>query len=266
MQAQPDYEPILEASISKRYPRTRLQRLLLCAYLGIDAGSTTTKLALIAPDGGLHSTYNHSNQGNPESIVKEQLKKIYQLCGDRITIRGSAGTGYGEEISEAACMFLLPFFLRRLGVRKVILIAVIAWSVRFLLLSLGDTGHGLWLLIASGLVYGVAFDFFNIAGNVYVDRQADASVRASALGLFMAISSGFGGTIGLVAAQKLSNTLVFSQPTPEARYGGWVDFWLIFAVYALVIALLFYIWMKCSSGSGASKLSKNRSTSSSVTR
>ena len=171
-----------------------------------------------------------------------------------------------SQVSEAACMFLLPFFLRRLGVRKVILIAVIAWSVRFLLLSLGDTGHGLWLLIASGLVYGVAFDFFNIAGNVYVDRHADASVRASAQGLFMAMSSGIGGTIGLMAAQKIANTLVFSQPTPETRYGGWVDFWLIFAVYALVIALLFYIWMKCSSGSGASKLSKNRSSSSSVTR
>ena len=68
------------------------------AYLGIDAGSTTTKLVLIAPDGGLLYTYYHSNQGNPVSIVKEQLEKIYALCGDRIRIRGSAVTGYGEDL------------------------------------------------------------------------------------------------------------------------------------------------------------------------
>ncbi|MBR1781169.1 MAG: 2-hydroxyglutaryl-CoA dehydratase, partial [Oscillospiraceae bacterium] len=72
------------------------------AYLGIDAGSTTTKLALIAPDGGLLYTYYHSNQGNPVAIVKEQLEQIYALCGDRITIRGSAVTGYGEDLIKNA--------------------------------------------------------------------------------------------------------------------------------------------------------------------
>ncbi|MDD7221127.1 MAG: acyl-CoA dehydratase activase [Eubacteriales bacterium] len=72
------------------------------AYLGIDAGSTTTKLALIAPDGGLLYTYYHSNQGNPVAIVREQLDKIYALCGDRIHIKGSAVTGYGEDLIKNA--------------------------------------------------------------------------------------------------------------------------------------------------------------------
>ncbi len=72
------------------------------AYLGIDAGSTTTKLVLITPDGALLYTYYHSNQGNPVSIVLEQLKQIYALCGDRIDIRGAAVTGYGEDLIKSA--------------------------------------------------------------------------------------------------------------------------------------------------------------------
>lgn len=171
-----------------------------------------------------------------------------------------------SQISEAACMLLLPFCLRSLGIRRVIFVAVIAWSLRFLLFALGDTGDGLWLLIASGIVYGVAFDFFNIAGNLYVDNHADSSTRSSAQGLFMAMSSGVGGTLGLITAQCMANDIVFSQPGPEARYEGWVDFWLIFAGYALIVAVLFYIWMIFSSGPGVSKFDKNRSSSSSLTR
>ena len=72
------------------------------AYLGVDAGSTTTKMALIAPDGGLLYTYYHSNLGNPVAIVLEQLKEIYKLCGNRIKIRGSAITGYGEDLIKNA--------------------------------------------------------------------------------------------------------------------------------------------------------------------
>lgn len=158
-----------------------------------------------------------------------------------------------SQISEAVCILLLPFCIRRFGIRNVILIAIAAWSLRFLFLSLGDTGSGLWLLIASGIVYGIAFDFFNIAGNVYIDRAADSRSRAGAQGLFMAMSSGIGGTLGLVAAQTGANRLVFSAPSPQLRYEGWVDFWFMFALYALVLAVLFLIWIKRSSASGTSK-------------
>ena len=72
------------------------------AYLGIDAGSTTTKLALIAPDGGLLYTYYASNEGNPVAVVKAQLEEIYRRFGDRITIKGSAATGYGEDLVKNA--------------------------------------------------------------------------------------------------------------------------------------------------------------------
>ena len=158
-----------------------------------------------------------------------------------------------SQISEAVCILLLPFCMRRIGIRPVILIAIVAWSLRFLLLGTGDTGNGLWMLIASGIVYGIAFDFFNIAGNVYIDRAADSRSRAGAQGLFMAMSSGIGGTLGLAVAQTAANRLVFAAPTPQLRYEGWVDFWLMFAIYSLVLALLFFMWIKRSSEHGGSK-------------
>jgi nucleoside permease nupG len=170
-----------------------------------------------------------------------------------------------SQVSEAACFLLIPVCMRRFGIRPVMLIAILAWSLRFLFMGMGNTGSGLWMLIASGIVYGIAFDFFNIAGNVYVDSMAPVSIRAGAQGLFMAMSSGVGGTLGLIAAQGAVNALVFSQDNPQIRYEGWESFWYMFAAYALVTALLFAIWMKCSSGSGASKLQMKRSSSASGT-
>lgn len=170
-----------------------------------------------------------------------------------------------SQVSEVLCMFLLPFCLRKMGIRTVIMTAIFAWSLRFFLLAAGDTGGGLWLLICSGLVYGVAFDFFNIACNLYVDRLASPSLRSSAQGLFMAMSGGVGGALGLFVAQCMANGLVFSQAIPAERYSGWISFWMIFAAYTLVVGVLYFIWIKFSSGSGDSKLCRNRSRSDSGT-
>ena len=101
-ESQAEYDAFCARHNSQHPPEVDIAAYTGDAYLGIDAGSTTTKLALIAPDGGLLYTYYHSNLGNPVSIVKEQLEKIYQLCGDRITIRGSAVTGYGEDLIKNA--------------------------------------------------------------------------------------------------------------------------------------------------------------------
>jgi len=99
---QADYDAFLARHNANHPPEVDAAAYTGDAYLGIDAGSTTTKVALIAPDGGLLYTYYHSNQGNPVAIVLEQLKEIYKLCGDRIVIRGSAVTGYGEELIKNA--------------------------------------------------------------------------------------------------------------------------------------------------------------------
>lgn len=146
-----------------------------------------------------------------------------------------------SQVSEALCILLIPFALRRFGIKRVIATAIFAWVLRFALLGAGNTGDGVWMLVLSGIVYGVAFDFFNIAGSVYVDRITEPSARASAQGLFMTMSGGVGGVIGLLAAQAVVNRLVFSQTTPLLRYQGWTEFWYIAAGYALVVALLFIL-------------------------
>ena len=144
-----------------------------------------------------------------------------------------------SQVSEALCILLIPLCMRRFGVKNVILISMLAWALRFLLLGIGDTGQGLWMLVASCVVYGVAFDFFNIAGGIYMDSMADKGSRASAQGLFMAAATGIGGSCGILIAQRVVNALVFSAPTPEAQHAGWVESWLVFAAYMAVVALMF---------------------------
>ena len=101
-ESQADYDAFVARHNASTPPKLDIAAYTGDAYLGIDAGSTTTKMALIAPDGGLLYTYYHSNQGNPVAIVLEQLKEIYRLCGDRIVIKGSAVTGYGEDLIKNA--------------------------------------------------------------------------------------------------------------------------------------------------------------------
>ena len=149
-----------------------------------------------------------------------------------------------SQISETLCILLIPFCLKRFGIKIVMLISMIAWVLRFGFFGLGDTGSGLWLLVLSCIVYGVAFDFFNVSGGLYVDQQTSKEQRSSAQGLFMIMTNGIGATVGTLAAQGVVNHYVFSQATPEAQQAGWTTSWVIFAAYALVIAILFMIIFK----------------------
>lgn len=151
---------------------------------------------------------------------------------------------YLSQISETLCILLIPFCLKRFGIKIVMLISMIAWVLRFGFFGLGDTGSGLWLLVLSCIVYGVAFDFFNVSGGLYVDQQTSKEQRSSAQGLFMIMTNGIGATVGTLAAQGVVNHYVFSQATPEAQQAGWTTSWFIFAAYALVIAILFMIIFK----------------------
>lgn len=149
-----------------------------------------------------------------------------------------------SQISEALCILLIPFFLRRYGIKKVMLIAMFAWVLRFAFFGLGNPGNGVWLFVLSMLVYGVAFDFFNISGSLFVDRNTDHSIRSSAQGLFMLITNGIGAAIGTLGAQAVVNALVNSQTDPIAKMTGWSHTWYIFAAYALVITIAFAILFK----------------------
>lgn len=159
-----------------------------------------------------------------------------------------------SQISETLCILLIPFFLKRYGIKKVMLISMIAWVLRFGFLGMGNpsTGMGILLLIVSMIVYGVAFDFFNISGSLYVDQETDPSIRSSAQGVFMLMTNGFGAAIGSLAAQKVINTYVYAYTNPALKVGGvypadlsqiimhgWQTSWFVFAGFSLVVAILF---------------------------
>ncbi len=145
-----------------------------------------------------------------------------------------------SQISEALCILLIPFFLKRFGIKIVILMSMIAWVFRFGFFGIGDPGNGVWLLILSMIIYGIAFDFFNVSGSLYVDAKTDISIRSSAQGLFMLMTNGVGATVGTLAAQQVINHYVNSQPEGMPQIEGWHTSWLIFAGFALVVTILFY--------------------------
>ena len=154
-----------------------------------------------------------------------------------------------SQVSETLCILLIPICLKRLGIKWVMLIAMFAWVLRFGLFGLGNPGDGLWMFILSMIVYGVAFDFFNISGSLFVNENTSGEMRSSAQGLFMIMTNGIGATVGTLSAQAVVNKFVpFEIKNAEqvvtngnAIAEGWSHTWLIFAGYALVVALLFWV-------------------------
>lgn len=161
-----------------------------------------------------------------------------------------------SQVSETLCILLIPFFLKRFGIKKVMLIAMFAWVLRFGFFGLGNPGSGVWLFLLSMIVYGVAFDFFNISGALFVDKETDSSIRSSAQGLFMLMTNGIGATIGTLGAQAVVNRLVYSQSDAVARTAGWSNAWFVFAGYALIVAVVFAIVFKYKHTPEQTKLNK----------
>ena len=139
-----------------------------------------------------------------------------------------------SQISETLCILLIPFFMKKFGIKKVMLIAMFAWVFRFGFFGLGNPGSGVWLFVLSCIVYGVAFDFFNISGSLYVNRKTTEDIRSSAQGLFMLMTNGLGASIGTWAAGKVVNHFVYNAPSPD-----WATAWYVFAAYALAVGILF---------------------------
>lgn len=149
-----------------------------------------------------------------------------------------------SQVSETLCILLIPFVLKRFGIKIVMLMAMVGWVLRFGLFGLGDPGSGVWMFILSMIVYGIAFDFFNVSGSLYVDKETNEEIRSSAQGVFMMMTNGFGATIGMLIAQYIVNHYVFSQTDLVAQVEGWRHSWFIFAGYALVVTILFAIVFK----------------------
>lgn len=149
-----------------------------------------------------------------------------------------------SQISETLCILLIPFCLSRFGIKRVMLMAMFAWVLRFGFFAIGNPGSGFVFILLSMIVYGVAFDFFNISGSLFVDKETDLSIRNSAQGLFMMMTNGFGATIGMLSAQMVVNHYVFNLPEGTDVLPGWQTCWYIFAGYALVVAVLFALLFK----------------------
>ena len=146
-----------------------------------------------------------------------------------------------SQLSETLCILLIPFALRRFGIKIVMLIAMLAWVLRFAFLGLGDPGAGVWLFLLSMVVYGVAFDFFNVSGSLFVDKETDPTIRSSAQGLFMIMTNGIGATLGSLGAQAVISHFVYSEHDVYARLAGWSLSWYLFAAYAAIVAVLFAV-------------------------
>src|SRR5258705_8593453 len=140
-----------------------------------------------------------------------------------------------SQMSETLFILTIPFFLRRFGIKKVMLMSIFAWVFRFGLFGIGNpAGIGLAFLVLSMIIYGMAFDFFNISGSLFVEKEADMKIRASAQGLFMLMTNGLGAFLG----GTLSGWVVDHYTTADG-IKHWPSIWFAFAAYALVLAVTF---------------------------
>ncbi|MFN5417987.1 MAG: nucleoside permease [Flavobacteriia bacterium] len=145
-----------------------------------------------------------------------------------------------SQVSETLFILAIPFFLKRFGIKKVMLISMVAWVLRFGLLAYGNPAEGLWMIIVSCIVYGMAFDFFNVSGSLFVETQTDSKIRSSAQGLFMMMVNGIGAIIG----SYTSGYIIEKYFTNANGSFQWQGIWLSFAIYAAIIAVLFAIFFK----------------------
>jgi len=162
------------------------------------------------------------------------------LYKDLLTVKYPAIVMSISQISETVFILFIPFFLHRLGIKKVMLLSMIAWVFRFGLLAYSDPGSGLWMIILSCIIYGMAFDFFNVSGSLFIESETDSKIRASVQGLFMMMVNGVGAIFGSLVSGYLID--VFFTSANGTR--DWEGIWLSFAAYSFVVAVLFAIFFK----------------------
>ena len=208
----------------------------------------------------------------------DDFKKVPAYGPDAFVVKYSTVILSISQIAETIFILTIPFFLKRFGIKKVMLFSMLAWVIRFGLFSYGNPSDGLWMIIFSCIVYGMAFDFFNISGSLFIETTTDSKIRSSAQGLFMMMTNGVGAFIGSKVSGFIIDkyyTLKFTDVNTllgylksdinnagvqealkynEVMAGGvlksplfirqWSSIWLAFAVYALIIAVLFLLFFK----------------------
>jgi len=170
----------------------------------------------------------------------DDFKKIPAYGPDSFVVKYSTIIMSISQISETLFILTIPFFLKRFGIKNVMLFSMLAWVLRFGLFAYGNPADGLWMIIVSCIVYGMAFDFFNISGSLFVETTTDPSIRSSAQGLFMMMTNGVGAFLG----SKISGWVINEYYTSAGGDREWHSIWLAFAGYALVVAVLFAVLFK----------------------
>ena len=172
-------------------------------------------------------------------LYLSEFKNVPQYA-DSLVVKYSTIIMSISQISETAFILAIPFFLKRFGIKQVMLISMFAWVLRFGLLAFGNPAEGLWMIIVSCIVYGMAFDFFNISGSLFVETTTESKIRSSAQGLFMMMTNGVGAILG-----SYTSGIVIEKFFKLADGSNdWQNIWITFSLYALVVAILFAIFFK----------------------
>lgn len=171
-------------------------------------------------------------------VFLDEFKNIPEYS-DSFVVKYSTIIMSISQISETLFILAIPYFLKRFGIKQVMLISMLAWVLRFGLFAFSDPAEGLWMIILSCIVYGMAFDFFNISGSLFVETSTDSTIRASAQGLFMMMTNGVGAVLGSFTSGWAIEKFFTHNGTRD-----WHTIWLSFALYALLIAIAFAILFK----------------------
>lgn len=170
----------------------------------------------------------------------DDFKKVPEYGPESFVVKNSTIIMSISQISETVFILTIPFFLKKFGIKKVMLFSMIAWVLRFGLFAYGNPGDGLWMIILSCIIYGMAFDFFNISGSLFVETSTDSSIRSSAQGVFMMMTNGFGAYLGA----QVSGYMIDKYYTSAAGEKEWQGIWLAFAIYAAIVAILFAVMFR----------------------
>ncbi len=171
-------------------------------------------------------------------VYLDDFKRLPEYA-DSLVVKYSTLIMSISQISETLFILAIPFFLKRFGIKQVMLFSMVAWVLRFGLFAYGNPGDGLWMIIVSCIVYGMAFDFFNISGSLFVETSTDSKIRSSAQGLFMMMTNGFGAIFG-----SITSGYIIEKYFTTAEGKDWHNIWLTFAIYALIITVAFAIFFK----------------------
>jgi NHS family xanthosine MFS transporter len=171
-------------------------------------------------------------------VYLDDFKRLPEYA-DSLVVKYSTLIMSISQISETLFILAIPFFLKRFGIKQVMLFSMVAWVLRFGLFAYGNPGDGLWMIIVSCIVYGMAFDFFNISGSLFVETSTDSKIRSSAQGLFMMMTNGFGAIFG-----SITSGYIIEKYFTTGEGKDWHNIWLTFAAYAAVITIAFAIFFK----------------------